>query len=82
MPCSAGRELKQMLANAANEMAAASTALHDKSTDPQQSQRRLDNARKNHTWTSTTLLEHLERCSACRERESALRPAYKEPSKL
>jgi hypothetical protein len=82
MPCSAGRELKQMLANATNEMAVATDALQDKSTDPQQSQRRLENARKNHAWTSSTLLEHLGRCSACRERESALRPAYKEPAKL
>jgi 7-cyano-7-deazaguanine synthase in queuosine biosynthesis len=81
MPCSAGRELKQMLVNATNEMAASADALHDKSADPQQSQKRLDNARKNHTWTSSTLLEHLGRCSACRERESALRPAYKDPVK-
>ena len=82
MPCSAGRELKQMLVNATNEMAAATDAVQDKTTDPQQSQKRLENARKNHTWTSSTLLEHLGRCSACRERESALRPAYKDPVKL
>ncbi|WP_213806145.1 hypothetical protein [Granulicella sp. dw_53] len=77
MPCSAGRELKQMLVNATNEMAAATEALGDTSVAQAQRERRIENARKNQTWTSTTLLEHLERCSACRERESALRPAYK-----
>jgi hypothetical protein len=78
MPCSAGRELKQMLANAIVEYAAANEALDDDTIPQALRDRRFDNAKKNHTWTSATLLEHIERCTACRERESALRPAYKE----
>jgi hypothetical protein len=78
MPCSAGRELKQMLANAIIEYSAANEAMDDETIPLQLRERRLDNAKKNHTWTSATLLEHIERCTACRERESALRPAYKE----
>jgi hypothetical protein len=78
MPCSAGRELKQMLANAITEYAAANEAMEDATIPQAQRERRFENAKKNHTWTSATLLEHIERCSACRERESALRPAYKE----
>jgi hypothetical protein len=78
MPCSAGRELKQMLVNATNELVAANDAMADPNIPKAQRDRRLENANKNHAWTSSTLLEHLDRCSACRERESALRPAYKE----
>jgi hypothetical protein len=78
MPCSSGRELKQMLSNAITEYAAANAAMDDESIPIQQRERRLENAKKNHTWTSATLLEHVDSCSACRERESALRPAYKE----
>ena len=78
MPCSAGRELKQMLSNAITERASATDAMEDTSVSIEQRERRLYNAQKNHTWTSSTLLEHIERCTACRERESALRPAYKE----
>ena len=78
MPCSAGRELKQMLANAIIEYSAANEAMDDPAIPQPQRERRLQNAKKNHAWTSCTLLEHIERCSACRERESALRPAYKE----
>jgi hypothetical protein len=78
MPCSAGRELKQMLANAITELTAATEAMDDPSVPVEQRERRLQHARKNNTWTSSTLLEHVERCVACRERESAMRPAYKE----
>ncbi len=78
MPCSAGRELKQMLVNATNELAEANDAMADANVPKAQRDRRLANANKNHAWTSSTLLEHLDRCSACRERESALRPAYKD----
>jgi hypothetical protein len=78
MPCSAGRELKQMLVNATNEMASASEAMSDPTVPQDQRERRLQHAKNNHTWTSATLLEHLRSCSACRERESALRPAYRE----
>ena len=67
-----------MLANAIVEYSAANEAMDDDTVPLQQRERRLDNAKKNHTWTSSTLLEHIERCTACRERESALRPAYKE----
>jgi hypothetical protein len=76
MPCSSGRELKQTLVNATNEMAAASEAMSDPSTPRSQRERRLQNAKNNHAWASTTLREHLERCAACRER--ALRPVYRE----
>ncbi|MCU1321213.1 MAG: hypothetical protein JWM43_862 [Acidobacteriaceae bacterium] len=79
MPCSAGRELKQMLVNATNELAAATDAMADPAVSQPVRQRRLENARQNHTWTSSTLLTHLQNCSACRERESAIRPAYKDP---
>ena len=79
MPCSAGRELKQMLVNATNEMASAYDSQEDASIPKEQRERRLKNAKDSHTWTSSTLLEHLQNCSACRERESALRPAYREP---
>lgn len=78
MPCSCGRELKQMLVNATNEMAAASEAMSDTSVPQSQRQRRLQNAKNNHTWSSTVLFEHLQSCSACRARESAVRPAYRE----
>jgi hypothetical protein len=78
MPCSCGRELKQMLVDATHEMAAASEAMSDPSIPQSQRERRLQNAKNNHTWTSTTLLEHIQRCSACRERESALHPAYRQ----
>jgi hypothetical protein len=78
MPCSAGRELKQMLANAIIELTAASEAMFDEAVPLHQRERRLRHAKENHTWTSTTLLEHVGRCSACRERESAFRPAYRE----
>ena len=78
MPCSAGRELKQMLVNATNELAAAANAALDKAVPAEQSKRRLNNATSNHAWTSSTLLDHLTTCSACRQRESALRPAYRE----
>ncbi|CAN5464644.1 hypothetical protein BH10ACI4_BH10ACI4_21810 [soil metagenome] len=79
MPCSAGRELKQMLINATNELAEATDAMANPAVSRPLRERRLQNAQTNHTWTSSTLLSHLENCSACRERESALRPAYKEP---
>ena len=78
MPCSAGRELKQMLANAIIELSAATEAMSDENVTIELRQRRITNAKSNHTWTTTTLLEHIDRCSACRERESALRPAYRE----
>jgi hypothetical protein len=78
MPCSAGRELKQMLANAIIEYSAANEAMDDTTIPQSLRERRLQNAKNNHTWTSSTLLEHIERCTACRERESALRPAYKQ----
>ena len=78
MPCSAGRELKQMLANAIVEYSAANEAMDDTTVPQAQRERRFQNAKNNHAWTSATLLEHIERCTACRERESALRPAYKE----
>ncbi len=78
MPCSAGRELKQMLANAIIEYSAANEAMTDHTIPQDLRERRLQNAKKNHAWTSSTLLEHIERCTACRERESAMRPAYKE----
>ena len=77
MPCSAGRELKQMLVNATNELAAATDAASDKTVPVDQRERRRKNATNNHAWTSSTLLNHLTTCSACRERESALRPAFK-----
>ena len=79
MPCSAGRELKQMLANAIIEHSAGNEAMDDETIPLELRERRLHNAKKNPTpRTSATLLEHIERCTACRERESALRPAYKE----
>jgi hypothetical protein len=78
MPCSAGRELKQMLINATNELAAANDAMADPAVLQAQRERRLQNAKRNHNWTSSTLLKHLASCSACRERQSAVRPAYKE----
>ena len=78
MPCSAGRELKQMLVNATNELASANDALGDPAVPAPQSERRFQNAKSNHTWTSATLLSHLSACSACRERQSALRPAYRD----
>jgi hypothetical protein len=67
-----------MLANAIVEYSAANEAMDDDTIPLHLRERRFDNAKKNHTWTSATLLEHIERCTACRERESALRPAYKE----
>jgi len=79
MPCSAGRELKQMLVNATNELAAAGEAMSDTSVPQSQRERRLHNAKSNHTWTSTTLLHHLETCSACRERGSTILPAHRVP---
>jgi hypothetical protein len=78
MPCSAGRELKQMLVNATNELAAATAdAASEKTVPAKQHERRLQNAINNHAWTSSTLLNHLTTCTACRQRESALRPAFK-----
>ena len=77
MPCSAGRELKQMLANAIVEYAAANEAMDD-DTIPQQLRERRSTTPKEPHLDLRTLLEHIERCTACRERESALRPAYKE----
>ena len=77
MPCTGGRELKQMLANAVSELAEAKEALADETTALEQRERRVQNAEKNHAWTSKMLLEHLQTCAACRTRESALRPAVK-----
>ena len=67
-----------MLANAITELTAATEAMDDPSLPIEQRERRLQHARKNHTWTSNTLLEHVERCVACGERESAEGPAYNE----
>jgi hypothetical protein len=78
MPCLAGRELKQKLAITTKELAAASEAMTDETIPLALRARRLHNAKENHSWTSDTLLEHAYRCSACRERESAFRPAYRE----
>ena len=77
MPCSGGRELKQMHANAITELAQATDSMTDESIPLTQREKRLHHAKDNHQWTSKTLLHHLETCVACRARESALRPAYK-----
>ena len=67
-----------MLANAIIEYSAANEAMDDTTIPQDLRERRFQNAKNNHAWTSSTLLEHIERCTACRERESAMRPAYKE----
>ena len=68
MSCSAGRDLKQMLANAIHEMAAASEAMSDESISIDLRERRLFHAKENHSWASTTLRAHVEHCVACHER--------------
>ena len=78
MPCLAGRELKQKLAITIKEVTAASEAMTDEAIPLALRVRRLQNAKENHSWTSDTLIEHAYRCSACRERESAFRPAYRD----
>jgi hypothetical protein len=78
MPCLAGRELKQKLAITIKEVSAASEAMTDEAIPLALRVRRLQNAKENHSWTSDTLIEHAYRCSACRERESAFRPAYRD----
>ncbi|MDE3105842.1 MAG: hypothetical protein KGK08_11760 [Acidobacteriota bacterium] len=65
-----------MHANANHELLLAQQAQQDDSIPQEQRDRRLRNAQANQKWTSDTLLKHLETCSACRTRESALRPAY------
>jgi hypothetical protein len=67
-----------MHANATTELVHATESMIDESIPLAQRERRLHNARENHKWTSRTLLHHLDTCVACRARESALRPAYKE----
>ena len=78
MPCQAGRELKQKLAITIKEVSSASQAMVDETIPLALRVRRLHNAKENHSWTSDTLIEHAYRCSACRERESAFRPAYRD----
>jgi hypothetical protein len=67
-----------MLANTIKELASATDAMNNEAIPLPVRERRLLHAKENHTWTTDTLLEHAFRCSACRERESALRPAYKD----
>lgn len=66
-----------MYANATTELAHSTEAVTDESIPVAQRQKRLHDAQENHKWTSKTLLHHLETCTACRARESALRPSYK-----
>ncbi len=77
MPCSGGRELKQMFANATTELAAARIAMTDEAFPHAHRQKRLRDAESNHKWTSAKLLEHLNTCTACQERQSAIRPAFR-----
>ena len=77
MPCSGGRELKQMFANATTELAAARLALTDETIILVHRQKRLRDAESNHKWTSAKLLDHLNTCEACQARESAIRPAFR-----
>jgi hypothetical protein len=77
MPCSGGRELKQMFANATTELASARVAMTDEAITHAHRQKRLQDAEANHKWTSAKLLEHLNTCTACQERQSAIRPAFR-----
>jgi hypothetical protein len=77
MPCSGGRELKQMFANATDELGAARKAMADEAVLLVNREKRVRNAEENHKWTSATLIEHLNRCEACQSRESVMRPAYR-----
>jgi hypothetical protein len=77
MPCSGGRELKQMFANATTELAGARLALTDETIILVHRQKRLRDAESNHKWTSAKLLDHLNTCEACQARESAIRPAFR-----
>jgi hypothetical protein len=72
MPCSAGRDLKQMLANAIHEMAAASEAMSNRDVSLELRERRLFYAKENHAWASTALYAHLETCSVCRTRQQTI----------
>jgi hypothetical protein len=76
MPCSGGRELKQMFANATTELAAARGVQTDESLPLEHRKKRLRDAEANHKWTSAKLLDHLNTCTACQERQSAIRPAF------
>ncbi len=66
-----------MFANAADELAAARKASADETIPKAHREKRLRNAEDNHRWTSATLQKHLDSCTACQARESAIRPAYK-----
>jgi hypothetical protein len=66
--------LKQMVANAVTELAAAQVSLTDATVPLAQREKRVRNAEENHIWTSQMLVDHLRTCAACRARESAMRP--------
>jgi hypothetical protein len=66
-----------MFANATTELSAARLAITDEAIILVHRQKRLRDAEANHRWTSAKLLEHLNTCVACQERESAIRPAFR-----
>ena len=68
-----------MFANATTELASARVAMADETIILVHRQKRLRDAEANHKWTSAKLLEHLNTCTACQERASAIRPAFHYP---
>jgi hypothetical protein len=65
-----------MFANATTELAAARLAMTDAMITLAHREKRLRDAESNHKWTSAKLLDHLNTCTACQERASAIRPAF------
>ena len=65
-----------MFANATTELTAARVVMADETIILAHRLKRLRDAEANHKWTSAKLLDHLNTCTACQERQSAIRPAF------